>query len=71
MSASKDKFQKTKSTYFDSKYVSTISWIDLNKEDNPESFFDTNPQYKKLYMQFLKNNNKTKEIVNLNKKKQN
>lgn len=70
MTDSKKEFQKTKSTTFDSKYNTTLSWISNTKDDNPESLFNENPQYRKIYFQFLKNNTRTKGIVLLNNEKQ-
>lgn len=35
MTEIKQIFEKTKSTNFDSKYTTTLSWIDAIKDDNP------------------------------------
>lgn len=68
MFETKESFNKTASTNIDSKFGTTVSWIEPT--ENPESLINRNSQYKKIYFQFLKNNTRTKGVFDLNKEKQ-
>ena len=63
MKETKKIFDNTQSTKFDSKYTTSLSWVQTTNDENPETLIINNTQYKKIYLQFLKNNTKTKGVV--------
>ena len=65
MTETKKIFDNTKSTNFDSKYTTSFSWVQPTSDDNPETLINNNTQYKKIYLQFLRNNTKTKGVAEL------
>ena len=67
MTETKKIFDKTKTTNFDSRYTTSLSWVQSTNDDNPETLINSNTQYKKIYLQFLKNNTKIKGVVELTK----
>lgn len=67
MTETKKIFDNTKSTNFDSKYTTNLSWVQPTSDDNPETLINSNTQYKKIYLQFLRNNTKTKGVAEVTK----